>query len=259
MKKKLNPSLSSLSSKSNRLVLLLQGFLVGSSLAVALVFGLHFRAWPSPAPVSQLAPQPEAKPTPAPAQPAPVVSKSNGPDKGKKYDVDIQGDFDDTSTASWLKALKDHAEGGRILVRFSSPGGDALAMMAFIEHVQDLKKAHPTLRLACYGEVMVASAAAMSYEALCDERYEVEGTTWLFHGVQGGIGGGNEGQAAERVAMAHALNHQIAVWVAPKLGMTVEEYEAWVLGKDRFLDSDQALEAHAVDVQLPNAETPRGE
>lgn len=128
-------------------------------------------------------------------------------------------------------------------LRIASPGGNAIGTMVFIEIAKDLKHERG-LRIICTGSVMVASAAAILFESeVCDERELEPGTILMFHAAY--LTGGNGSEAD--TSMLRSLNRALAYIVAPRLGMTPDQYLEWIKGQDRWLPADLAVELGFAD------------
>jgi ATP-dependent protease ClpP protease subunit len=215
---------------------------------------------PAPAPVA-----PKAEPK-VEAAPSPMMAPRFAPDKGKVFDVLMDSQFSSGSVEDWTqqawKAAKNHK---RVLVRITSPGGSGFAMLKFLQSMADLKK-QTGASLVCYADIMAASAAAITLEAACDERYAVgPATLILFHEVQiNGIDARNEAQGDDEMALIHRLNIMVDTLVSSRLGMPLEAYRAKVYGHDWWLSPEEALQIHAIDavvdpMDAPSAPEPKAE
>ncbi len=202
------------------------------------------------------APAPEAT---KPAEKAGPKFSLVAPDKGKKFDVLITSEFRPGSVARWetqaWKAGRDHK---RVLVRITSPGGSGFAMLQFIQSMQDLKKTTGA-RLVCYGDIIVASAAAITLEAVCDERYVTPSTLILFHEAQiDGLPAHNEAQAEDEMAILHRLNAIVDQYIANRIGMPMEEYRRHVYGRDWWLNAEELMAVHGADGIVDPMDQPSG-
>ncbi len=195
--------------------------------------------------------------SPAKLDAAPAAPATVAPDKGKQYDVLITDEFDDKMKEKVLAdaqaAARDH---DRVLVKVTSPGGEAFAMFQVIQGLEDLKKNHPGVKVVCYGDVLVASAAAITLEAVCDERYVSPEVLVLFHEAQGGFGGGNEATATDAVREVHVLNEMVDRLVSERLGMTLEDYRAKVYGRNWWLSSQELMAIHGADGLVARMDMP---
>lgn len=179
------------------------------------------------------------------------------PDKGKQYDVVIDGEFNEENMSKWVQdaqaAAADHP---RVLVKFTSPGGEVYTLLKTVQALEDVKKNHPGAKLVCYGDVIVASAAIATFEAVCDERYVSPETLVLFHEVQGPIGGPTEAQAAEVVDQIHIVNIMLDQFIARRLGLSLEEYRVKVYGHNWWLSADGLVIAHGADAVVAREDLP---
>lgn len=248
---------------------LLLKVLLGITLAAGLLYlaprlGFHqIVIIAPPAPQAQLD---QPAPAPGPWQPVgvnalpalpPAPAKFVAPDKGKQYDVLINDEFTEDLAKKVLadaeKAAKDHP---RVLVKFMSPGGELWSMWQVIGGLEDLKKNHPGVKIVCYADVLLASAAAISFEAVCDERYLTAQTSVLFHEAQGGVGGGNEARAQEAVDAIHATDESLDSVVAARLGMSLADYRLKVYGRNWWLRGQALVDVHGADSLVDRMDTP---
>jgi len=138
---------------------------------------------------------------------------------------------------SALETMKAYPDGATVPVLIDSPGGNAIATLVFLDLVRTEKeKRHLTLE--CSTGLLIMSAAAVIYEGMCDVRHARPETLWLFHEVSG-TARGKADTIEDEITFARAIDHSLAVLVAPRLHMTPEQYLAWIKGRDRFLTTDQ--------------------
>ena len=170
---------------------------------------------------------------------APVVHKAvvQAEEASTTSDAELVGEVDGESLGAILNVIGNAPKGGTIRLFVSSPGGDGIATLRFLELVRQAKE-EKGIRLECRSGMLVASAAAIIFEAACDARQGDEGTIWLFHGVAS-QSQGKVGNVEDDAALMRALDHSVAVLVAPHLHMTVEQYLAWIEGRDRWLTTEQ--------------------
>jgi ATP-dependent protease ClpP protease subunit len=161
------------------------------------------------------------------------------------YDASVLGPMTGESLAVTFDQLL-KVEGPEATLRISSPGGEAITTLLFIEYVTELK-AMKGLHIKCVGTVMVASAAAILFESkVCDERVLKPATLILFHEASSSAQG-KQRDAEEMASLLHNLNRAIAEIVAPRLQMSVDSYLDWISGHDRWLTDDIAVEMHVAD------------
>jgi ATP-dependent protease ClpP protease subunit len=93
----------------------------------------------------------------------------------------IEGAISSETLAPVYAALKQAPEGSTVHLHISSPGGEALSTLVFIDlagHVKDERH----LRVECDGGAMVASAAALIMESpVCDVRTVRPWTLFMVH------------------------------------------------------------------------------
>lgn len=142
-----------------------------------------------------------------------------------------------------------------VLFRLDSPGGSIFAGLEFIQHVEQAKKLRP-LRVSCVVDVMAASMAAVILESgVCDERLMTPRSIVLVH--RGSIGTrGTVEEILEDADILEALNQAMAMTVAARIGMPLEEYEARVAKHAWTLGPREALQFHFVDAVVDPSDLP---
>ena len=162
-----------------------------------------------------------------------------------RYDADVIGPITiESITATAIQMYA--AAGPEVSVRINSPGGDPMAVLLFNDLMRDTK-AERHLHVTCVGTMMVASAAAILLESdFCDVRVLEPATMVLFHGAAMGTSGKSD-SLEDDVAALRVLDRAIAALIAPRMHMTVDEYLAWIRGRDRWISPDVALELGYVD------------
>lgn len=164
-----------------------------------------------------------------------------------RYDVTLIGDMDGESLGGAMTQLMASPADRPVQFRIVSPGGNALATLVFIELATDVKQERG-LHVVCTGSVMVASAAAILFESsVCDERVLAPATILLFHEAYYTSGPGKEGEMDDANSFLRALNRALAYVVAGRLHMTVDQYLAWIRGRDRSVTADVAVELGYAD------------
>ncbi len=174
----------------------------------------------------------------------------------QKYDAQIEGPITEESLSDTLTQLKVayDANKSEALLYINSPGGDALAMLEFMGKAQDLRKYG--MKIHCTGDGIVASAASMIFEDICDIRDITPSALVLFHEAAGMIGG-KETNMEDGLALIKALDRVVALKVAPRLHLTVEEYRARVKGRDWWMSGEDAYNVwHAADNLVQQKDTP---
>lgn len=164
-----------------------------------------------------------------------------------RYDASIIGDMDGESLGGTMTQLMSSPSDRPVQLRITSPGGNALSTLVFIELVKDLKHERE-MKIVCTGSVMVASAAALLFESsVCDERILEPATVMLFHAAYLSGASGKGKDMEDDSSLLRALNRALAYVVAERLHMTVDQYLAWIDGHDRWLSADLAVELGYAD------------
>ncbi len=146
---------------------------------------------------------------------------------------------------SALETIKAYPDGATVPVLIDSPGGQVIPTLLFMDMVR-VEKEKKHLTLECSAGLLVMSAAAAIYEGMCDVRHARPETLFLFHEMSGTVRGKAD-NIEDELAFSRALEHSLAVLVAPHLRMTPEQYLAWIKGRDRFLTTDQMRAMHGCD------------
>ncbi len=170
---------------------------------------------------------------------SPVFIKKLDPPKAEpvlKGMVFFAGDVDE-STLTAVKNELGATGTDHVTLVITSPGGNVLAGLLFIQDVERMKRAKPALRIRCIGDIVVASMAAVILESdICDTRLVTNRTVVVFHGVQ-----------APPSPLKTALDFSIAQFVAPRLGMTPEAYLTKLAGGDWVMNAYEAAAAGAAE------------
>jgi len=166
----------------------------------------------------------------------------------------LQGTFDQLHKTIEEDGKKD------VVLRISSPGGSVFAGLIFIQKIEDMK-AKNNARIACVGDIMVASMASIIFESgVCDERSLTDRTVVLFHGVASEASG-KTGNIQDELDLMRRIDLAGAKIVATRLGITPEQYLAKIDRRDWWLSPDEALAVGATDYVIavgvpPNPRTP---
>jgi ATP-dependent protease ClpP protease subunit len=129
------------------------------------------------------------------------------------------------------------------LVEIDSPGGDVFSALKIIKAMK-----RSPVSFFCAVSTIAASAAAVILEAGCTARAMEPGSLIMFHnGFVKDFEGGIRDLEAE-IGILKAINESMGIMVAARLGMTLEEYEALIDGKDLWLTSISAPKMNAVDL-----------
>lgn len=156
------------------------------------------------------------------------------------------GDFDDEGLMAMYAGLIERLEAGDkvIYFRINSFGGSIFGGLDYMRVVNDVRKAG--IRTVCVVDTRAYSMGAVFLEGACDERYLTKRSTLLFHNGSTEAAG-NANDLREAVALLDALNRSMALVVAGRLGMALDEYEARIAKHSWILAADEALAVGAVD------------
>jgi ATP-dependent Clp protease protease subunit len=163
---------------------------------------------------------------------AQVAAPPSAPPADGPLEAKIVGEVSSDSLGEVL-AVIEKAEGKPVHLYIDSPGGDAIATLEFIQAV---KRKHAVV--VCDTGVMAASAASYIFEAVCTVRHAAPETLWLFHGAAS-MGAGKANEMEDKAKLMRVLNHTLAVLMAARIGMTVDQFIAWTDGHDRWLTTDE--------------------
>ena len=169
---------------------------------------------------------------------------------GVNPDAELLGEVEPenlTSTQGQLAAAM--VKKKDVTLRITSPGGNGLALLVFIQQVEDMK-ARQHARIHCVADIMAASAAAILLESsVCDTRASTERTVILFHGVSTQVQG-KIGQMEDDLKLYKDLDLVMAQIVGPRMGLTPAQYLAKIDRRDWWLTPQEALDNHALDEVL---------
>ncbi len=161
--------------------------------------------------------------------------------------VDV-GDVDDLPMLMALERARDLAKKGEkeITLRIDSFGGGIFLGNRWIREMEDLKKAHG-LQVACIVDGAAYSMGAVILESpLCDQRLATKRSTILFHNGSAG-GRGTAEDLKEAAAFLEALNVSMALVIADRLEVSLEEYRARVAHADWMMAVPEALASNVID------------
>lgn len=133
-----------------------------------------------------------------------------------------------------------------VVLNIDSPGGSVTAGLGIINAMRAAQAAG--VKIICRVDGMAASMGAIILEAGCSERHMTRGSQIMFHEpALRPFDGGKEGDYQRIANDLSDTNRRIATLIAWRMGMTADQYVAWVSGRDRWMDWAEALEKHAVD------------
>lgn len=174
--------------------------------------------------------------------PAPFQNAPEPRSEAISTEVSLTGPIDSDGLTGALTVIAAAAAAGKpVHVFLDTPGGDAIATLAFIMEVQKLHA-----NIACDTGMMVASAGSYIYEGICTTRHANEATMFLFHGAAGALGG-KANNMEDAAKFMRTINHSLAVLMAGRLGMTPDQFLNWIEGHDRWLTTDELKAMHGVD------------
>lgn len=162
-------------------------------------------------------------------------------------DAEVWGEMDgETLMVAESQLAAAMAKKHEVTLRISSPGGDGIATLLFIDKINDAKSRQHA-HITCVGSVMVASAAAILFESpVCDSRVAEVATVFLWHEVQSGAQGKPD-HIEDELILLRALDRGIAEMIGPRMGMTADQYLAWIKNHDRWLVASEAKQRGYVD------------
>lgn len=148
--------------------------------------------------------------------------------------------------------IKDEVEKGAlvIILDIDSPGGSVGAGLALIGTMKKAR-AESNVHFMCIVGGMAASMGAAILELGCDVRLMTPGSMLLFHEPSMWDVGGTEHDLRDLANKLADTNHYLAIMLAHRLGMSTEDFEARIKGRDWWLDSKEALDVGAVDQVIP--------
>jgi len=179
------------------------------------------------------------------SRPAPAVPAVVAPEPTPVTATEIVGPVDESSLAPSLNVIRQAPEGSAVNLYINSPGGNGIAMLAWLDEVDRIKAAKGT-RLHCTTGSLLASAASIIFEAACDRRVLSASTVVLFHGV-GSMAAGKAGDVEDAARLMRTLDWSVATRVAPKLHMGVQQYLDWIDRRDRWLTAQELLDLGGAD------------
>lgn len=144
------------------------------------------------------------------------------------------------------KAVDDKVPEVRIVI--DSPGGSVSTMFEMIDLAR--KGQAQGMVVKCKVDGMAASAAGIFLQAACSER-EMTRASQLMHHEPAMGGEGKEWDFRRAADHLADTNRRIATLIAWRMGMTADEYEAWIKDRNRWEDAAGALAKGFVDTVVP--------
>ncbi len=131
-----------------------------------------------------------------------------------------------------------------VVVNINSPGG----YVSELYRLEELTNAYRAKggHVVCRVTGMAASAAAVYFESVCDERIMTKGSSLMFHEIADEVSGKGSDIQKKADEIYDEEMRQASIY-AYKLGMTAEEYIAWIRARNRWLDASLALKMGATD------------
>ena len=164
-----------------------------------------------------------------------------------QYDVSLIGEVTDESLSKLYDDLAAQPDGSTVQVRIDSPGGDAIATIVGLDVIGTMIH-DKGLVLECRGTGLVASAALVLYEGLCNgKRSLAPSTLVLAHAATMGNVGGKVGTIEQALALLRALNRALAAPLAARMNISVDEAVEWEGDTDHWLTPDQAVSLGLAD------------
>jgi len=168
------------------------------------------------------------------------------------YDAAIEGPISEGSLSGPLRVITRAARDRKpvVNIKFNSPGGDAFAMLDFLVEVSEAKSRG--LKINCWADGALMSAAFFIYQDICDVRNITGRTVVLAHGVSTQLSG-NQVDIETDLALIKVLNNIVANMTCARMGMTREAWDVKTLGRDWWFDGLEAKALKAADnVVTPN-------
>jgi ATP-dependent protease ClpP protease subunit len=157
-----------------------------------------------------------------------------------KLDDSIGGSMVETLTEQ-LEACKDRA----VVVEINSPGGNLFAAL----EIQKAIERHPKPVL-CLVDGLAASAAFVTLQS-CDVRAMTPRSILMAHHASFNGARGQSHELENAVAALRAIDRATALFVAKRLDMKADDYEAKVSGgREWWLALDEAEKVHAIDFEV---------
>lgn len=129
--------------------------------------------------------------------------------------------------------------------RLNSPGGSVEAGMNFVDAMRAAQRRGT--KIECVVDGMAASMAAYILQA-CDVRLMTAQSQIMFHTVSvDEVEGGNQWHFERLAQELAAWNKRLAIFIAGRLKLSIEEYEARVYDRDYWVGFEEALKIGAVD------------
>ncbi len=130
----------------------------------------------------------------------------------------------------------------RVTLRIDSSGGGVAVGNRWVRYVEDLKKKH-NLHVACIVDGIAASMAAVILQtSFCDERLATSRSIILFHN-----GYATQASSLSGSVLLEALNQSMALSVALRLGVSVQDYAEKIAGGDWALSVLEARKWNVID------------
>lgn len=135
-----------------------------------------------------------------------------------------------------------------VRVTIDSPGGSVSTMFEIIDLMR--KGRAQGMVVECKVDGLAASAAAIFLQAACSERAMTRASQLMFHEPAMG-GEGKEWDFRRAADHLADTNRRVATLIAWRMGMTADEYEAWIKDRNRWEDAAGALAKGFVDTVVP--------
>ena len=154
--------------------------------------------------------------------------------------INLSGIINNDSASDLVVQI--HKMNGPVIIIIDSPGGSVFAGLEIIKAIK-----HYPEPVMCVVDGIAASMAAVILES-CDGRAATIYSVVMLHGGSTQLDERvNEHELKEATQVLDVVNRAMAEIVAPRLGMTVDEYLALTEAHELWFTARQALEHHVID------------
>lgn len=183
---------------------------------------------------------------PAVSQAKPKTVKTSGVEV--KVEHVLLGDVDEDSANETATAVEKAVSAGAsyVFIHINSFGGSVFAGMDLIGRIDRAKEATGAKTICVVEHRAISMGFVFLQSSACDMRIARRGSILLDHKASGRIQGTVE-EMEEQIAVLRAINRAMSEIICARLGLTYEQHEAMVDGRDWVMSSYEALAVNAVD------------
>ena len=153
--------------------------------------------------------------------------------------INLTGEVDDDMATMVVSKL--NSMDGPVTIVINSPGGSVVAGLQIVSAIK-----HYDGPTTCVIDGWGDSMAAVIEES-CTVREMESYSILMFHQGSLNIGRANSHDLVEAQKALNAVDRAMANIVAPRLGLTVDEWLQLIDGHDIWWSADMALKSHAID------------